>query len=573
VITAFVARREAICQLGTGVRGLRQTIGDALRSLRDVFRNRALRRIQLAFAASIVGDWAYAVAVAVYAYDHGGATAVGVLGVVRYVSLAIVTPFGAVLGDRYRRRLVMVGCDLTRAVLVFAAAALIAGGGAELAVYALSILAAIAGSPFRSAQAALLPDLAEGPAELSAANVASSTIESVGFFAGPALAGILLAVTTIPVVYVLNGATFLVSAVLVLGVHEARRTPRTAAEQETDTATTGEGFFREASAGYREILGSRDLRLLIGLYCAQTVVAGASLVFNVAIALELLDIGRSGLGFLDSVLGIGGLVGGFLALVLAQRGRLARDFGVGVLLWSAPLLLVAIWPTLAAAAVVMIVLGLANSVVDVNAYTIVQRIAPEQAMARVFGAMESALIGGMALGALLMPLLIATIGLRWGLAAIGIAVSACVLAGAAALRRVDTTALAPPGLELLRGVSLLSLLPGPTLERLARKLIRVEAAEGEIVIRQGDAGDRFYVIESGELEVSKDGRFVATLGPGDFAGEIALLRDVPRTATVKATCPTVLQALERTVFIPAVTGQGAFGEAADAAIATRLSML
>jgi MFS family permease len=557
------------------VRGLRQTIGDAMRSLRDVFRNRALRRIQLAFAASIIGDWAYAVAVAVYAYDHGGATAVGVLGVVRYLSLAIVTPFGAVLGDRYRRRLVMVGCDLTRAVLVFAAAALIAGGGAELAVYALSILAAIAGAPFRSAQAALLPELAEGPAELSAANVASSTIESVGFFAGPALAGILLAVTTIPVVYALNGATFLVSAALVLGVHEARRSPKAAAAPDTDTetATTGEGFFREASAGYREILGSRDLRLLIGLYCAQTVIGGASLVFNVAIALELLDIGRSGLGFLDSVLGIGGIVGGFLALILAQRGRLARDFGVGVLLWSTPLLLVAIWPTLAAAAAAMIILGVANSVVDVNAYTIVQRLAPEQSMARVFGAMESALIGGMALGALLMPLLIATVGLRWGLAAIGIAVSCCVVAGAAALRRIDRLALAPPGLGLLRGVPLLSLLPEPTLERLARKLIRVEAAGGEIVIRQGDAGDRFYVIESGELEVSKDGRFVATLGPGDFAGEIALLRDVPRTATVKATCPTVLQALERTVFIPAVTGQGAFGEAADAAIATRLSML
>jgi MFS family permease len=266
-------------------------------------------------------------------------------------------------------------------------------------------------------------------------------------------------------------------------------------------------------------------------------------------------------------------VGGFLALLLAQRGRLARDFGVGVLLWSAPLVLVAIWPTLAAAAAVMIVLGLANSVVDVNAYTIVQRIAPEESMARVFGAMESALIGGMALGALLMPLLIATVGLRWGLAAIGSAGTACVVAGAAALRRVDRSALAPEGLALLRKVSLLSLLPEQTLERFARRLIRVEAAPGEIVIRQGDPGDRFYVVESGALDVSQDGRFLRTLGPGDFAGEIALLRDVPRTATVTATAPTVLQALERAVFIPAVTGQGAFAEAADAAIATRLSML
>jgi MFS family permease len=556
------------------VRGLRQTIGDAFRSLRDVFRNPALRRIQLAFAASIVGDWAYAVAVAVYAFDHGGATAVGLLGVVRYVSLAVVTPFASLLGDRFPRRLVMVGCDLSRALLVFGAALLIAAGGPELAVYALAILAAICGSPFRSAQAASLPELADDPGQLAAANVSASTIESIGFFAGPALAGILLAVRTIPVVYAFNGVTFLVSAALVLSVHTARRPQEVPAESAPDEEeTAGAGFFREASAGYREIFGSRDLRLLVSLYCAQTVVAGASLVFNVAIALELLHIGHSGLGFLNSVLGIGGLVGGFLALVLVQRGRLARDFGVGVLLWSAPLILVAIWPTLAAAGAMMIVLGLANSVVDVNAYTMVQRVAPERAMARVFGAMESALIGGMALGALLMPLLIATIGLRWGLAVIGTAVSACVLVGSAALRRVDRVALAPPGLELLRSVPLLTLLPEPTLQGLARKLIRVEVAAGEVVIREGDEGDRFYVVETGTLQVSKGGRLGATLGPGDFAGEIALLRDVPRTATVTATEPTVLQALERAVFIPAVTGQGAFGEAADAAIATRLAML
>jgi predicted MFS family arabinose efflux permease len=455
-------------------------------------------------------------------------------------------------------------------VLVFSGAVLIASGSPPLSVYALAIVTSLCGSPFRSAQASLIPDLAENPAELTASNVASSTVESVGFFAGPALAGLLLAVTGLSAVYVFDGLTFVWSAALVLGIRPSSR------EQETAPASGAEsrgGFLTEASAGYREILGSRDLRLLVGLYCAQTVVAGASLVFDVAIAFGLLGLGHSGLGFLNATLGIGGFIGGFVALMLAQRGRLARNFGIGVLFWAAPLLLVAAWPSVATAAAVMIMLGLANSVVDVNAYTILQRIAPEAVMSRVFGAMESAVIGGMAVGALLMPLLIATIGIRWGLAGVGTGVSIVVVVGMRGLRRIDLFAFAPPELELLRKVSLLALLPEPTLESLARALIRIEVAAGEVFIREGDPGDLFYVIESGTVEATADGRHLRTLGPGDYVGEIALLRDVPRTATVTATSTVVLQALDREHFIPAVTGQGAFREAADAAIATRLAML
>ncbi len=554
-----------------GVTGLRLKLSDAGRSLREVFRNPGLRRIELAFAGSIVGDWAYAVGVAVYAYDQGGPTAVGVLGVIRYVSLAFVTPFAAMLGDRYPRKFVMIAADLSRATLVVVAALVIANDGAPLLVYALAIATSLCGSPFRSAQASFLPDLATSPGELSAANVASSTVESVGFFAGPALAGFMLAVANIPTVYLFNAATFVWSAFLVFGVKTSAQ-PAAETPKKTEAAPR-EGFFAEASAGYREIFASRDLRVLVGLYCAQTVVAGASLVFTVSIALDLLDVGRSGLGYLNATLGIGGLIGGFVALVLAQRGHLARDFGIGVVFWSAPLLLVAAWPTVGAAVAVMVLLGLANSVVDVNAYTILQRVAPKETMARVFGAMESALIAGMALGALLMPAFIATIGLRWGLVVIGAAVASSVLLGTRGLRRIDLTALAPAGLGLLRGVGLLALLPEPTLERLARALVRVDAAPGDVVIREGDSGDRFYVIETGGVEVTKEGRHIAFLGPGDFVGEIALLRDVPRTATVTATSATVLQALDRAHFIPAVTGQGEFREAAETAMAGRLAML
>ena len=306
---------------------------------------------------------------------------------------------------------------------------------------------------------------------------------------------------------------------------------------------------------------------------AQTVVAGASAVFVVDIALDLLDLGNAGVGYLDSVLGVGAFLGGFLALILAQRGRLAVDFGVGVLFWAAPLLLIAVSPTLAAAAVCMFIIGIANSVVDINVFTILQRVVPDEIMGRVFGAMESAYIGSMALGALIMPLLIETVGLQAGLAVVGIGVSVLAIAGLRGLRRIDATVLAPAGLDLLRRIEMLNRLPEPIIERLARALVPAQAAAGEVVIRQGDAGDQVYFVESGSVEVTRDGRHIAHLGPGEIFGEIALLRAVPRTATVTATSDSTFQTLERDVFLPAVTRQRDAHESAESAVSRRLAML
>ena len=537
-------------------------------ALASVFSNPGLRRVQLAFVGSIVGDWAYAIAVAVYAYDQGGPAAVGLLGVVRYLSMALVLPLASTLADRYPRKWVMLVSDVLRAALVLVAAAVIALDGPELAVYGLAIATALVGTCFRPAQAALLPGLARDPGELTAANVASSTIESVGFFLGPALGGLLLAVGDIQTVYVVNAATFVWSAAFIVGL----RPPPSERAREAAAEERG-AFLANAGAGFRAILGNRDLRLVIGVYCAQTVVAGASLVFVITLALDLLDLGRSGVGYLDAIMGIGGLVGGFVALVLAQRGRLALDFGVGVLLWSAPLLAIAAWPSVGVAAAAMLLIGLGNSVVDINAYTILQRTVPDEVMGRVFGAMESAIIGAMAGGALVMPLLIETVGIRVALAVLGGAVSGIVLLALAGLRRIDVTALAPHGLELVREIAIFTALPEPILERLARALVPVEGGAGDVLIREGDEGDRFYAIEEGTVVVSKEGRRVAELGPGDYFGEIALLKDVPRTATVTAKTDVKLYALERDVFIPAVTGHHDVQELAETAMTTRLAML
>lgn len=569
-------------------------VGDAVRettgALGLVFRNPGLRKVNLALAGSLIGDWAYATAVTVWAFGVGGVTAVGVWGVVRLLLLATVTPFASVLADRYPRRLVMISSDVVRAVLVLAAAGCVYWSAPVLTVFALATLASIAGSPFRPSQQALLPSLVDRPEELTAANGTGSTLESLAFFLGPAIGGLLLTVADVPVVFMLQALTFLWSAAMIWSIRVPSPAGATAGTDDDrsdevaagapDAAPDGSaaghdaepavGFWRESVAGFRTIWAHADLRLVSGIYCAQTVVAGASMVFAVAIAVDVTGFGAEGVGYLDSVLGVGALLGGLVAIGRAGRFRLATDFGVGVLLWALPLLLIAVWPQTAPAFLAMFLIGGANPVVDVNASTILQRLSPDAVLGRVFGALETGLISTMALGALVTPLLISWIGLRGALAVLAVAVTLAVLPAFGRLRRLDTTLTPPAGLELLRGSRLFAPLDGATLESLASRLEELRVPAGRVVVAEGEAGDRFYLIESGTVSVSRDGVELRQEGPGDFFGEIALLRDVPRTATVTTTEDTVLRVLDRETFLAALDGSSEVRTRAEEVVALRL---
>ena len=576
---------------------LGRAVGESSTAVRTVFSNRNLRRIMLAFGGSLIGDWAYATAISVWAYGVGGAKVLAIWAVVRFLLMAVCTPFAATFVDRYSRKGIMVGVDLARCVLLL----VIAAGMATLEpviVFVLAGIVSVLGTPFRPAQRAMLPSLVSRPEELTAVNGTSSTLESLAFFAGPALAAGLLALTSVEAVLVFDAATFLWSAVLVRGVHAVEGTqpspvPAVVAAPAEQALVTSDGaavqeevdainpddvapvkgrgaFLRETAAGFGHIWRHRDLRVLVALTCAQTLVAGASAVFVVAVAFDLVDLGAPGVGFLDSMLGVGALVGGFVALSRASRQQLGLDFCIGVVLWSLPLVIVAVWPTVAAAVLVMLLLGLANPLVDVNLDTLLQRLTPDHLLGRVFGTLDSAYIASMAVGAGLMPLLIALVGLQWGMAVLGLAVTAMVLPAVPRMRRLDLTLRAPEGLALVEGVPMFAPLDRTALEGLARQLTRVEVGAGSLVFDEGEPGDQFFIIETGAVEVWHEGALLRREEAGDYFGEIALLRDVPRTAQVRAVTPTVLRGLDRKAFLDAVLGNVEAVTAAETIVARRI---
>jgi MFS family permease len=539
--------------------GLRERVAEAFGSLARVFRNPGLRRLELAFLGSTMGHWTYVVGLSVYAYEQGGATAVGVISVLRVLPAALAAPLLATLADRYRRERVMMTTDLVRAALMAVAAVVIATDGPALIVYAVVIVTNIVGVAFRPAQAALLPGLARDPAELSAANVTASTFDAVSTFAGPAIGGVVLALSTVEAVFAVNTLWFLSSAALLVGL----RAPTPAAP--ASDAEAPPGFLGELSEGMRAVASDRNVTTVTALYTSQAFIAGAMNVLLVVVALELVDAGDSGVGYLSAALGVGGFVGGFVALVLATRGRLASDFALGVVLFGIPFAVIGAVVSYPVALAAFAVVGIGNSVADIAALTLFQRIVPDHVLGRVLGVLEGLLLGAVGLGGLVAPLLIWLLGARAALIAVGLLLPAATILALHRLRVIDRSAAAPAHTTLLRGVPLLGVLPEPVLEFLAASAASISFPAGEPVVREGEPGERFYVIDHGEVEIL--GR---RFGPGESFGEIALLRAVPRTATVTAVTDVSLVALERDVFLSAVTGHGQARATAEEVVAERL---
>ena len=461
-------------------RFLRQLAGSS-RAFREVFANPDLRRIQLAWAGSLIGTWAYGIAIVVYAYEQGGATAVGIVGLSRWLAAAFASPFAALLGDRYDRRLVMVVSDLVRALLISGAAVAAYADASPIVIYVIAALVGVAATAFRPAQAALVPSLARTPEELTAANVSASAIESIGIFAGPAIGGLLLAAFGPGAVFIVTASALVWSAILVLGVRPVGVVERKVVEPGS--------VVDELLLGFRTVARERRLRLLVGLFSAQTFVDGMLNVLIVVVALKLLDTGNAGVGFLNSAVGVGGLLGALAAAALVGRGRLAADFGVGIFIWGVPIALLAVWPNQIFALVLLGIVGIGNTIVDVSGMTLLQRAAPDEVIARVFGVMESLFLLTVGLGALAAPLLLNWLGTRGALIAAGALLPLLVVPAWPRLNDMDRAARVPlERLAILQANSIFSPLPEPTLEQLAEGLEEVEVQAGAGSCSAGRAG-------------------------------------------------------------------------------------
>jgi MFS family permease len=533
----------------------------AVSALGAVVRNKNIRRVELAWGGAIGAEWAHFVALGVYAYEQGGASAVGLAGLVRLLPAAALAPFAASFGDRFRReRLLLAMALLGSAALAGSAAAAFAGE--RVLVFAFAALVGLSSTLIRPTLQALLPSLARTPEELIASNGATSTIESVGTLVGPLVAGVLVAVGNTGVVFVVGSAVLLVAAALLARVAVEGRITFTASAEEASPR-------RMVIAGFRAVKNDPNARLVVALTTAQAFVRGCLNVLIVVAAFRILDGSAADVGYLTAAMGVGGLIGAIGATTLEGR-RLAVPFGLALVFWGLPIALIAPRPYFAVAVVLLAIVGAANSVEDVAVFTLLQRIVPDEFLTRVLGVLWGLAMGAVALGSIAAPAVVAVAGPRLALIVVGSILPLLTIAAYRRLVEIDRTVVPAPELELLEEVPLFAPLSIAAKERVAASLVPLFVRSGELVIRAGDAGDRFYIVDDGELNIDAGGVH-STAHRADYFGEIALLRDVPRTASVAAAVDSHLYALQRDDFLAAVTGHSVAHATGQAVAEARLA--
>jgi MFS family permease len=518
-------------------------LGQVVSALGVAVRNDNVRRVELAWGAAIGAEWAHFVALGVFAYERGGTAAVGVAGLVRLLPAAALAPFAASLGDRFRRERFLLAMTLVGSGALAASAAA-AFAAEQVLVFVFAAVIGVSSTLIRPALQALLPSLARTPEELIASNAATSTVESVGTLAGPLLAGVLVSFADVGVVFIGSAGMLLAATALLARVRVEGRISLAAAEDQTARRLIGAGF--EAIA-----LAPRP-RLLVGLGVAQCFVRGCLNVLIVVAVFDVLHGNAAEVGYLTAAIGVGGLLGALGAMTLGAR-RLALPFGLALVFWGLPITLLAPRPYFAAAAFLLAIVGAANSVEDVALFTLLQRSVPDDTLTRVLGIFWGLAMGGVAIGSIAAPVIVKAVGPRPAFVVVGSILPLLTLMTYSRLVEIDRTTAPAPELDLINRVPMLAPLSIAMKERVAANLVPVSFSADELIIRAGDAGDRFYIISSGELDIDAGGAHTAA-HYGDYFGEIALLRHVPRTATVKATVDSQLYALQRDAFLAAVTG-------------------
>ena len=531
----------------------------ASRPLARSLAGRPTRHLEIASTAWTAAEAVYLVGLVVSAYRAGGPSAVALVALLQSLPSVVLAPVvlslaGAVPRERLLRRVLVV-----RIVCIGLAGFAVAVEGALGVVYGLVAIDAVASTLLRPLRGVMIPMIARSPDELVSANVVVTTGASAAGLGGPALAALLLTIGGPAPTFFVAAIGFALALVVALRLRVA-----------SDIVPTGTARGRSSFGGLAILRYLGPARSIVGLVVGQRFVRGMLTVLVATTALDLLDAGDAAVGILNAAIGSGALAGSVLAFGLVGRTRLGVAFSGAVATWGVALAAPAVVPLLLAAVVFFAVSGVGKSLLEVAGASLLQRTVSSAARSQVLAALESMITLALAAGAVSASLLVAWLGADGALVAAGVLSLVMVVVTWPGVRAADDAAVIPQReMALLRGVAFFRPLPLVVIERLAGSLEDVGVAAGTVVVREGDPADRFYIVETGQLETSIEGRSVRVLGPGDSFGEIALLRDVPRTATVRAVSEARLVALGRDAFLGAVTGDDASSAAADAVVRTR----
>ncbi len=507
----------------------------------------ALRRVLTGYLLYSLVEMSIWLAIILWAYDEGGAALAGFVAVVQLVPAALLAPPIAGLGDRFSRGSALVAAHLGVAVTTSTTAVLLLLDAPVVPVVVASAAATTALSVVRPLHFAALPQLVRRPDDLVSANALSSIGEGTALFVGPLLAGLGAHVAGPWLVFCAASVTAMAATALCLRTGLG---PPLAASPDAE-----QPGWRATFTGLGSIVRDRAVLVLLVVLTTKFVVEGAHDVLGIAYSEEVLHLGSSGAGVVVGAMGLGGLLGGVVAATVARRRSLAPVVLASGLVQGVGVALVAAFVILAPAVALLALAGMGGAVLMVAGRTLLQRNADERMLARVFAVQEATSLIGLALGAALVPVLIELTSAQAAFLPFGVSVALITVLGYLLLRDLDARAvLLVEETALLRGVRFLASLPEYDLERLARSAAWVSVVEGDDVVRQGEPGELFYVVGRGELQVSVGGDVRPTaLVAGDSFGEIALLRQVPRTATVTALTPCRLLTLDAADFLAALT--------------------
>ena len=520
-----------------------------LHALTIDFGNRNLTLLGLSRLSVSFASWCFTIALGVYGFEAHGVLGVGLVAVVRLLPGALASPFAGLLGDRNPRRAVMLWSSLAMAVVLAGATVAAALEAPPAVVFVFPALFAIAASGYAPAESALSPTLAHTPQELSAGNVTHAALETTGFLLAALLTGLLLTTSSTEVIFGVAAGVLFLAALALSRVPPDRRPEYVGGED--DVA----GVLRELGAGRRALREHPGSRLATAVMVALVFFEGFADVLVVVMALHTLHLEEGSVGFLNAAWGFGALAGSAALALLFDRGRVVIAIAGGSLVAGLAIMLPGAWPVAIAAYVGWALVGGGYNFAEVAAKTLLQRVSSDETLSRVLSTMESGRLAAMALGSLGATVLVELVDVRASLIALGALLPIFMLVCWSRLRGFEVGApVAEEHYQLLRENSIFAPLPIATVERLSHDLTPEETPAGEEVIVQGELGDRFYLIERGQVEVFENDAFRRNEGPGESFGEIALLRNVPRTATVRTTEPTRLLVLERDQFLGAVTG-------------------